>query len=149
MTTATTTPPANARMLGLAHYAARAVLESVLTRHGLGFQQQIVLRPLALAAGPVDRGQLAADTVASLKVGEDSVQGTIDELIAAGLVETDASDVRITDAGRELFERITKETSAASARIWGDLPEEDLLAAGRVLTLVAERANAELAAVAE
>ncbi|MFE9600264.1 MarR family winged helix-turn-helix transcriptional regulator [Streptomyces hokutonensis] len=148
MTTATTTP-ANARMLGLAHYAARAVLESVLTRHGVGFQQQITLRPVALAAGPVDRGQLAADTAAGLKVDEDSVQGTIDELITAGLLGTDASDVRITDAGRELFERITKETGAASARIWGDLPEEDLATAGRVLTLITERANAELAAVAK
>ena len=148
MTTATTTP-ANARMLGLAHYAARAVLESVLTRHGLGFQQQIVLRPVALAAGPVDRGQLAADTVASLKVDEDSAQGTIDELITAGLLGTDASDVRITDAGRELYERITKETSAASSRIWGDITAEDLATTGRVLTLITERANAELAAVAE
>ncbi|SEC68160.1 hypothetical protein SAMN05216489_01351 [Streptomyces sp. 3213] len=148
MTTATTTP-ANARMLGLAHYAARAVLESVLTRHGLGFQQQIVLRPVALAAGPVDRGQLAADTVASLKVDEDSVQGTIDELITAGLLGADASDVRITDAGQELYERITKETSAASARIWGDIAEEDLATTGRVLTLITERANAELAAVVE
>ncbi|MBK6017353.1 MarR family winged helix-turn-helix transcriptional regulator [Streptomyces sp. MBT53] len=149
MTAATTatTPPADARMLGLAHYAARAVLESVLVRHGVGFQQQITLRPVAVAAGPVDRGQLAADTAAALKVDEDSAQGTIDELITAGLLGADASDVRITDAGRELFERITKETSAASARIWGDLPEEDLLAAGRVLSLVTERANAELATV--
>ncbi|MGW0833311.1 MarR family transcriptional regulator [Streptomyces prunicolor] len=141
----TTTSPADARTLGLAHYAARAVLESVLTRHGLVFQQQIVLRPVALAAGPVDRGQLTADTVAALKTGEDSVQGSIDELIAAGLLATDASAVRITDAGRALYERIVKETSAASARIWGGIPEEELLAAGRVLTLVAERANAELA----
>ena len=148
MTTATTTP-ADARMLGLAHYAARAVLESVLVRHGVGFQQQITLRPVALAAGPVDRGRLAADTAAALKVDEDSVQGTVDELITAGLLGTDASDVRITDAGRELFERITKETSAATTRVWGDIPEEDLLAAGRVLTLVTERADAELAAVAK
>jgi len=144
----TTTSPADARKLALAHYAARAVLESVLTRHDLVFQQQIVLRPVALAAGPVDRGRLAADSVAALKVGEDSVQDTIDELIAAGLVATDASEVRITDAGRTLYERITKETSPVSARIWGGIPEEDLLAAGRVLALVTERANAELAAVA-
>ncbi|MFI6402030.1 MarR family transcriptional regulator [Streptomyces sp. NPDC050548] len=147
MTTATTTP-ADARMLGLAHYAARAVLESVLVRHGVGFQQQITLRPVAVAAGPVDRGQLSADTAAALKVGENSVQATIDELITAGLLGTDASDVRITDAGRELFARITKETSAASARIWGDIPEEDLATTGRVLTLITERANAELAAIA-
>ncbi|MFJ9373411.1 MarR family transcriptional regulator [Streptomyces sp. NPDC101455] len=141
----TTTTPADARTLGLAHYAARAVLESVLTRHDLDFQQQIVLRPLALAAGPVDRGQLTADTVAALKTDEDSVQDTIDELIAAGLVATDASEVRITDTGRALYERIAQETSAASARIWGGIPEADLLAAGRVLILVAEHANAELA----
>ncbi|MEV0479454.1 MarR family transcriptional regulator [Streptomyces sp. NPDC050508] len=141
----TTTTPADARTLGLAHYAARAVLESVLTRHGLDFQQQIVLRPVALAVGPVDRDRLAADTVAALKTGEDSVRNTIDELIAAGLVATDASEVRITDAGRALYERIVKETNAASARIWGGIPDEDLLATGRVLTLVTERANAELA----
>ncbi|MGW3105314.1 MarR family transcriptional regulator [Streptomyces sp. NPDC001100] len=147
--TTTTAAPADARMLGLAHYAARAVLESVLTRHGLGFQQQIVLRPVALAAGPVDRGQLAADTMAALKAGEDSVQGTIDELITAGLLGTDASEVRITDAGRELYVRITKETGAASARIWGDIPEADLGTTGRVLTLITERANAELATAAE
>ncbi|MFJ8134675.1 MarR family winged helix-turn-helix transcriptional regulator [Streptomyces sp. NPDC096013] len=146
--TTTTTTPADARALGLAHYAARAVLESVLARHGLGFQQQIVLRPAVLAAGPVDRARLAADTVAALKVDEDSVQGTIDELIADGLVAADASDVRVTDAGRALYERVTRETSGASARIWGDIPEADLLAAGRVLTLVTERANAELAAAA-
>jgi len=147
MTTTTTTTPADARMLGLAHYAARAVLESVLARHDLGFQQQIVLRPVALAAGPVDRGRLAADTVAALKAGEASVQGTIDELITAGLVATDASDLRITDAGRELYERITKETGAASARIWGGIPEADLVTTGRVLTLITELANAELAAM--
>lgn len=146
--TTTTTTPADARALGLAHYAARAVLESVLARHGLGFQQQIVLRPVVLADGPVDRARLAADTVTALKADEDSVQGTIDELIAAGLVATDASDVRITDAGRALYARITQETSGASARIWGDIPEADLLAAGRVLALVTERANAELAAAA-
>ena len=146
--TTNTTAPADARALGLAHYAARAVLESVLARHGLGFQQQIVLRPVVLADGPVDRARLAADTVTALKADEDSVQGTIDELIAAGLVATGASDVRITDAGQALYARITQETSGASARIWGDIPEADLLAAGRVLALVTERANAELAAAA-
>ncbi|MEV6483105.1 MarR family transcriptional regulator [Streptomyces sp. NPDC051576] len=145
----TTAPRLDPRVLGLAHYAARAVLESVLTRHGLAFQQQIVLRPVALADGPVDRDRLTEDTVAALKTDKQSVQGTIDGLITAELLGADATEVRITDAGRALYERVTKETSAASARIWGDIPEEDLLTAGRVLALVTERANAELATVAE
>lgn len=33
------------------------------------------------------------------------------------------------------------------ARVWGGIPAEDLAAAGRVLALVTERANAELAAL--
>ncbi|MET7573998.1 MarR family transcriptional regulator [Streptomyces sp. NPDC005492] len=145
----TTAPRLDPRVLGLAHYAARAVLESVLSRHGLAFQQQIVLRPVALADGPVDRERLTEDTVAALKTDKESVQGTIDELITAGLLNAGASEVRITDAGRALYERVTSETSAASARIWGDIPEEDLVTVGRVLTLATERANAELAAVTE
>jgi hypothetical protein len=44
-TTATTT--ANARTLALAHYAARGVLEHVLSRHGMTFQQQVILRAAA------------------------------------------------------------------------------------------------------
>ena len=46
---------------------------------------------------------------------------------------------------RELYEQITAETSEISARIYADIPAEDLATAGRVLTLVTERANAELA----
>lgn len=55
--------------------------------------------------------------------------------------------MRVTDAGRDFYSRVSAETGEISARIWGGIPAEDLAAAGRVLATVTERADAELAAL--
>ncbi|MGW2516865.1 MarR family winged helix-turn-helix transcriptional regulator [Streptomyces sp. NPDC001617] len=144
----TTAPLANARVLGLAHYAARAVLESVLARHGATFPQNITLRLVAVAEAPVEREELVAQVVGSLKVDAADAQEVVEELVAKGLLAAEESRLRITDAGREFYAEVSAESAEFSARVWGGIPEEDLAAAGRVLTLVTERANAELAAMA-
>ncbi|MEU9957572.1 MarR family transcriptional regulator [Streptomyces sp. NPDC050982] len=149
MTTATpTTPTVNGRVIALAHYAGRAVLERVLTRTGNTFYQSVTLRVVAAEGAPVERDKVAAEVTGSLKIEESAVRTTIDELVAAELVEevpSDGSRLRFTPAGRELYERVTAETNEISARIYAGIPAEDLATAGRVLTLVNERANAELA----
>jgi DNA-binding MarR family transcriptional regulator len=145
----TTAPRLDPRVIGLAHYAGRAVLESVLIRHGLDFQQQITLRLVAVADGPVGREQLVGEVVSALKVDEATVRDVVEQLIAARLVAADGSEVRPTDAGRELFDRVSSETGVYTAQVYADIPERDLEIAGRVLTLITERANAALAAVAE
>lgn len=61
------------------------------------------------------------------------------------MLVADGAHLRPTDAGRELIAVAATETAPISARIWGGIPAEDLAAAGRVLSLVAERANTELA----
>lgn len=143
----TTAPAADARVLGLAHYAARAVLESVLDRHGATFQQQITLRLVVVAGQPVEREALVTQVVGALKVDPAEARGVITELGAKGLITVDGSDVRVTDAGGDFYTRVSAETGEISARIWGGIPAEDLAAAGRVLATVTERADAELAAL--
>jgi DNA-binding MarR family transcriptional regulator len=149
MTTAiTTTPTVNGRVIALAHYAGRAVLERVLARTGNTFYQSVTLRVVAIADSPVERERVVADVTGSLKIEESAVQTTIDELVAAKLVEevpSEGSRLRLTPVGRELYERVTAETNVISARIYAGIPAEDLATAGRVLDLVTERANAELA----
>ena len=54
--------------------------------------------------------------------------------------------MRLTDAGQQLFGRIRGAVTEITGRLWGDLPAEDLATAGRVLSIVTERASAELAA---
>ncbi|MFF0428834.1 MarR family transcriptional regulator [Streptomyces sp. NPDC004520] len=144
----TTAPTTNGRVIALAHYAARALLEGVLARHSATFEQSVTLRAVVAAGGSVDRDRLVADVIGSLKTDESAVRGVIDGLTAAKLLEQDpaqASRLRLTGAGRELYDSTTAETAEISARLYAGIPAEDLAVAGRVLTLVTERANAELA----
>ncbi|WP_030693869.1 MarR family winged helix-turn-helix transcriptional regulator [Streptomyces globisporus] len=144
----TTAPTTNGRVIALAHYSARALLEGVLTRHGVTFEQSVTLRVVTVAGGSVDRDELVADVIGSLKSDASVVHGAIDELTAAKLLDQDpaqASRLRLTDAGRKLYETTTAETAGISARLYAGIPAEDLAVAGRVLTLLTERANAELA----
>lgn len=143
----TTAPTTNGRVIALAHYAARALLEGVLTRHGATFEQSVTLRAVVSAGDSVERDALVTDVIGSLKTDESTVLGVIDGLTAAKLLEQDpaqASRLRLTQAGRELYESTTAESAEISARLYADIPAEDLAVAGRVLTLITQRANTEL-----
>ncbi|MFI5792978.1 MarR family winged helix-turn-helix transcriptional regulator [Streptomyces sp. NPDC051677] len=144
----TSTPqPANGRTIGLAHYAGRAVLEHVLTRHDATFQQQITLRRAVVADGPLDLGTLVERVTADLKADPAGVRASVDSLLAKGLLSADGPLISPTDAGRDLFAAIGAETGEISARIYAGIPAEDLATAGRVLARITERADAELAAL--
>ncbi|MGW0331088.1 MarR family winged helix-turn-helix transcriptional regulator [Streptomyces sp. NPDC003011] len=144
-----TAPSVDGRVIGLAHYASRAVLESVLAHHGLTFQQLLALRLASIADTPVERDELAGQVAGSLKVDPAQVHRTVDELIAKELVTPEASRLRVTDAGQAVYAEARAGTAPISARIYAGIPAADLAAAGRVLTLVTERANAELAAFSQ
>ncbi|WP_327351076.1 MarR family winged helix-turn-helix transcriptional regulator [Streptomyces sp. NBC_01304] len=150
---ATVTAPAattNGRAIALAHYSARALLERVLTSHGITFEQSVTLRAVVAAGESIGFEALVGDVTGSLKADAPVVRGVIEELITAKLLQEDpaqASPVRLTDAGRELYERTSAESAEISARLYADIPEEDLAVAGRVLALLTERANAALAGV--
>lgn len=147
-TTPSTTPLLDPRVIALAHYAGRALLEHVLARHGVTFQQSVTLRLAAVAEGPVGRAAITDGIVGSLKIDTAEADSVVDELIAAGLLASEEpSQVRITDAGRELYETTSAETAPISARIYAGISKEDLAVAGRVLTLITERANSEFAAL--
>ncbi len=95
----TTAPPADSRLIALAHYAARGVLESVLGRHGLTFQQSVTLRPVALSDAPVSREALVAEVCHALKADPDDIHGVVDELIGKGLVVDERDGLRVSPAG--------------------------------------------------
>ncbi|MFJ6772613.1 hypothetical protein ACIQOV_16855 [Kitasatospora sp. NPDC091257] len=97
-------------------------------------------------SGSVARDALVRDVTGSPKADESLVHGVIGELTAAGLSEQDPADssrLRLTAAGRGLYERTTAESAGITARLYAGIPTEDLAVAGRVLARVTERANAE------
>ncbi|EDY46202.2 hypothetical protein [Streptomyces sp. SPB074] len=145
MTTAT--PAVSPRDLALAHYAARAVLEQILARHGVTFARQIALRAAATAEAPHTPDGLVAEVRGFLKTDPAAVRADLDALLAAGLLATDGAHLRPTGAGRDLLATTAAEVAPFTARVWAGIPADDLAAAGRVLAQVTARANAELAAL--
>jgi len=144
----TTTPLVNGQVIGLAHYASRGLLESVLAHSGTTFHQSVALRAVADNGGTVERDWLVDRLTGALKIDEAPARATVDELTAAKLLEAPSADqVSLTDSGRDLHESIQAGGKVIAARLYAGIPAEDLQTAGRVLALVTERANAELAAL--
>ncbi|MET7975349.1 MarR family transcriptional regulator [Streptomyces mirabilis] len=139
------TPPVGGQVVGLAHYASRAALEAALARIGSSFNQSVALRAVSDQGGTVERDRLMERLTGTLKIEESVAEKTVTEMTALKLLtETDTS-LALTEHGREVFEEIRTAGNEIAARLYAGIPAEDLATVGRVLTLVTERANAELA----
>jgi len=138
------TPTFGTPVIGQTEKALNAILARELAGTGLTEPQWVTL---TLARGGArDRDELGARVAGALKVSEAQAQAHIGELAAAQLLAAAESPVALTDAGQQLHGRIRAAVTEITQRLWADLPPEDLATAGRVLSTVLARANAELAA---
>lgn len=143
-----TAPTLNGQVIGQAHYATRALLETVLAPTGTTFNQSVALNAVADGGAAVDHGALVARMTGALKIDESAVLAAIGELTGSKLLETlpgDAYRLRLTEAGRTLNGQIRAAVAEITERLYGGLPAEDLQTAGRLLVLVTARANEALA----
>ncbi|MET7819491.1 MarR family winged helix-turn-helix transcriptional regulator [Micromonospora zamorensis] len=149
-----TVPTLNGQVIGQAHYATRALLERAIGPLGVTFDQVVAL--YALAQGPVERAHLTHRVTSTRKIDESAVHQVVAQLVDAGLAQVDRPSpasggdepgVALTDTGRATQRSVVAAVADLSARLYADIPADDARTAARVLTLVTERANAELAAV--
>jgi O-acetyl-ADP-ribose deacetylase (regulator of RNase III) len=143
-----TDPTLTPRIIGQAEKTLNAILFRLLAGPGLTEAQWITLTLTAEGGGSIGRGQLAAQVAHGLKVSEAQAREHLASLVAARLVTDpgdDAEPVRFTAAGTEVFGQIRGAVTEIIQRLWRDLPAEDLAVAGRVLSTLTERADAELA----
>ncbi|MEU4474885.1 hypothetical protein [Micromonospora sp. NPDC023888] len=141
-----TVPTLNGQVIGQAHHATRALLERAVAPLGLSFGQVVALN--VLAAGPVERARLVHRVTSTLKVDEPAVHEVIASLVDADLAHLDDASVRLTDTGHATQTRVADAVAGITARLYGDIPADELAAAAAVLTLVTRRANDELAGAA-
>lgn len=138
----------SAQLLGQTEKAANAILERLLAEPGLTEPQWVILSITVMSGGTLDRQRLIERAAAAAKFSEAEAQARISELADAQLLhvpDDELTPVKLTDVGQQLHTEIRAATSQITRRLWGDLPVEDLEAAGRVLSTVLARANAELA----
>jgi hypothetical protein len=142
------TPPFGTQIIGLTEKALNAILDRLLDSTNLTEPQWVTLTLTVMSGGTVDRDELISRVAGALKVTDAEATARVAELAAAQLVDVPddpASPVQVTDTGRQLQSRIRTEVGEITQRLWGDLPAEDLVTAGRVLSTVLDRANDELA----
>src|SRR5262245_8519050 len=109
--------PLFGQVLGQAQRAGADALERVLAAHGTDFDHWVTLNGLALAAGPPPPPQALADLVASGHVA-----------------------VSLTPVGKERYAELRTAVAATSASLLGEVPEEDVETARRVLEMLAANA---------
>ena len=146
-----TTPTFSAQLLGQTEKAANAILDRLLAEPRLSEPQWVTLSITAASGGTLARGQLVERVADALKVSDDEAQERITELAAQGLVHDAGDDdatITVTDRGQRVHGQIRAAVTEITQRLWGDLPVDDLMTAGRVLETVLARANVELAKAA-
>lgn len=141
---ARTAPAATARELGLAHYAARGVLEYVLARHGATFAQQIALRAAINADAPQTPDELVAQVQGPSRrirpVSAPYSMSSRPRSCSSPTVSTFGPRRRGASSSQPSPRRPPPSPPASGADSGGGSA-----AAYRVLALVTERADAELA----
>jgi hypothetical protein len=142
-----TTPTFSPQVIGQTEKAMNAILDRLLVGTELNEPEWVTLTVTANSGPTVDREQLIDRLVGAVKVSQARARALVTELITKGLLQAagrDGSELELTANGRRLHDRIRSATMEVTERLWGDLPVEDLAIAGRVLTTVLARANAEL-----
>jgi hypothetical protein len=143
-----TSPTFSTQLIGQTEKTLDAILDRLLAGTGLTEPQWVTLTLAVRSGGTLDPTRFISRVADALKIGDADARARIDELAAAQLLvvpDVAGSPVGVTDAGSQLHGRIRSAVVEITDRMWGDLPAADLAAAGRVLTTVLERANAELA----
>jgi hypothetical protein len=105
------------------------------------------LSAAATGGSVLEQDRLVRQMTGGLKIDEPTVLAAFDELITLGLTTTpgDLARVELTKAGDALFHRLRSGIDRITERLYAYLPVDDLVTARRVLAIVTERANAELA----
>ena len=137
------------QVLGETEKALNAILYRELTAVGLTEHQWIALRLTVTGGGEIPRDQLVGRLGGALKVGGDDAEARVDELVAAGVLDSSVDGrVAVTEAGAQLHTNIRAAVSEITERLWGDLPASDLETTGRTLTTILARANAHYGSAA-
>jgi hypothetical protein len=141
----TSYPNISTRVIGQTEKTLGAILDRQLAGTGLTEPQWVILTLAVTGGGTVPRDEFTRQVTGALKISEADAQARVGELVTARRLQAVGDALTVSDDARQLHSRIRTAVAEITQRLWGDLPEEDLATAGRVLTIITERANGELA----
>jgi hypothetical protein len=139
--------PLSTRVIGQAERTLNAILGRQLAGTGLTGDQWVILTMAVTAGGTAGCNRFTRMVAGALKISESEAEARIGDMVTAQHLEiaSDSSAVTATAAAQNVHSRISTAVAAITDRLWGGLPADDLATAARVLTIVTDRATAELA----
>ena len=140
-------PTFSTRVIGQAEKSLNAILGRELAGTGLTEPQWVILTLAVTGGGAADRDRFTSMVADALKISEAEAKARVADMVTAQQLNItgQGSAVTVTDTAQQLHSRIRAAITEITQQLWGDLPAEDLATAGRVLAIITERANAELA----
>lgn len=141
-------PAFGTQVIGQTEKTLNAILERLLAGTGITEPQWVTLTLTVVSDGTLSGNALTERVSHALKVTQETAHQRIVELTAANLVRTNPDGtVEATGHGKAQWGRVRAAIDQIAEKLWGDLPEQELATAGRVLNTVLSRANALLSAV--
>lgn len=146
-----TYPSFSPRVIGQAEKTLNAILGRQLAGTGLTEPQWVILTLAVTSGGTAGREQFTRMVAGALKISELEARALIGDMVTVQQLQITGEPpaVTVTGAARQLYGRIGAATSQITQRLWGDLPAGDLATTGRVLAIITDRANAQLARAGE
>jgi hypothetical protein len=146
-----TYPTFSPRVIGQTEKTLNAILDRQLAGIGLTEPQWVILTLAVTSGGTAGHEAFTRMVTDALKISETQAHALIGDLVTAGRLQITGEPpaVTVTGPARQLHSRIGIAIADVTRRLWDDLPAEDLATAGRVLAIITDRANAELARIRE
>ena len=143
----TATQTLNPQILGQAEKAHAALLARILEGTPNTYHHWVAFNLIVAGDGRLDPDAFAERMTGGLKIDDATARKVIDELTEARMIEgsPDRAGFQLTDEGQETYRSIRAAVDETIGPLYADIPADDLATAGRVLTLITARANAELA----
>jgi DNA-binding MarR family transcriptional regulator len=141
-------PPAPplTQIIGRTERALSPLMGRVLAGTGGTFPQWVALTFTAGSGDGIERPELIARVAGALQVDGTAADAVIGELADEQLLQAGSeSVVALSDAGRERHGAIRDAIDQITEQLFAGIPSDDEAATRRVLTTIAERADAQLA----
>jgi len=143
-----TTPAFSTQLIGQTEKALNAILAKLLADTAVTEPQWVTLNVTLAGAEALSIAELSSRVAGVLKISAADAKTRLAELSTDGLLqvpEAAESPLTLTGDGHALVRRVRAAVGDITGRLWGDLPEQGLAVAGRVLGTVLSRADIELA----
>jgi DNA-binding MarR family transcriptional regulator len=135
----------NSQDIGMTENALRAVLAKTLAGSGLDYHRWVALKVLSDNSSPISTTDLTVRLKGGLKIDTATAVKALDDLKGRGILKEVEGMLSPTIDGRTLYQVLNDQVRETSRRIFAGIDGDELAVAYRVLSTLADRANALLA----